>query len=125
MSLYIGSIVVRVTDFPRAAAFWAGALGYVVRGREDDLEAVEPWMRLDEVADAVERRHGGPGFMPGERQIDADAELGAGRGGCAGGGACPANHQEDGRTQPGRALHAGENDSRCEAVALRILSIPS
>jgi catechol 2,3-dioxygenase-like lactoylglutathione lyase family enzyme len=35
MSLYIGSIVVKVTDFPRAAAFWAGALGYVVRGRDD------------------------------------------------------------------------------------------
>jgi catechol 2,3-dioxygenase-like lactoylglutathione lyase family enzyme len=35
MSLYIGSIVVKVADFPRAAAFWAGALGYVVRGRDD------------------------------------------------------------------------------------------
>jgi catechol 2,3-dioxygenase-like lactoylglutathione lyase family enzyme len=40
MPLYIGSIVVWVADVPRAAAFWAGALGYVVRGRED--AAVEP-----------------------------------------------------------------------------------
>src|SRR5438067_1268210 len=35
MSLYIGSIVVWVADLPRAAAFWANALGYVVRGRND------------------------------------------------------------------------------------------
>ena len=35
MSLYIGSIVVWVADVPRAAAFWAGVLGYVVRGRSD------------------------------------------------------------------------------------------
>src|SRR5438445_3991146 len=35
MSLYIGSIVVWVADFPRAVAFWANALGYVVRGRND------------------------------------------------------------------------------------------
>jgi catechol 2,3-dioxygenase-like lactoylglutathione lyase family enzyme len=35
MSLYIGSIVVWVADVPRAAAFWANALGYVVRGRND------------------------------------------------------------------------------------------
>src|SRR5690349_2409492 len=35
MSLYIGSIVVWVADVPRAAAFWADALGYVVRGRSD------------------------------------------------------------------------------------------
>jgi catechol 2,3-dioxygenase-like lactoylglutathione lyase family enzyme len=35
MSLYIGSIVVKVADLPRAVAFWAGALGYVVRGRSD------------------------------------------------------------------------------------------
>lgn len=35
MSLYMGSIVVKVADLPRAAAFWAGALGYVVRGRSD------------------------------------------------------------------------------------------
>lgn len=35
MPLYIGSIVVKVADLPRAAAFWAGALGYVVRGRDD------------------------------------------------------------------------------------------
>src|SRR3954470_17038970 len=35
MSLFIGSIVVWVADVPRAAAFWAGALGYVVRGRND------------------------------------------------------------------------------------------
>jgi catechol 2,3-dioxygenase-like lactoylglutathione lyase family enzyme len=40
VSLYIGSIVVKVADFPRAAAFWAGALGYVVRGRSD--AAVDP-----------------------------------------------------------------------------------
>jgi catechol 2,3-dioxygenase-like lactoylglutathione lyase family enzyme len=33
MSLYIGSIVVKVADLPRAVAFWTGALGYVVRGR--------------------------------------------------------------------------------------------
>src|SRR5215208_5430359 len=35
MPLYIGSIVVWVADIPRAAAFWAGVLGYVVRGRND------------------------------------------------------------------------------------------
>jgi hypothetical protein len=35
MALYIGSIVVTVADVPRAAAFWAAALGYVVRGRDD------------------------------------------------------------------------------------------
>jgi len=35
MPVYIGSIVVWVADVPRAAAFWAGALGYVVRGRDD------------------------------------------------------------------------------------------
>jgi catechol 2,3-dioxygenase-like lactoylglutathione lyase family enzyme len=35
VSLYIGSIVVWVADVPRAAAFWANALGYVVRGRND------------------------------------------------------------------------------------------
>jgi catechol 2,3-dioxygenase-like lactoylglutathione lyase family enzyme len=40
MSLYIGSIVVKVADIPRAAAFWAAALGYVVRGRNDAV--VEP-----------------------------------------------------------------------------------
>src|SRR5437660_10954 len=85
----------------------------------DDRGALDVEIQIREIS------RGGSRVMPGERQIDADAELGAGRGGCAGGGACPANHQEDGRTQPGRALHAGEDDSRCEAVALRILSIPS
>ena len=40
MSLFIGSIVVWVADVPRAAAFWANALGYVVRGRDD--AAVDP-----------------------------------------------------------------------------------
>lgn len=35
MPLYIGSIVVHVTDFPRAVAFWSAALGYVVRGQND------------------------------------------------------------------------------------------
>src|SRR5438067_8111528 len=111
----LGEIVNAALDIRSVAVVLRKAATRVVRGSENDLEAVEPWMRLDEVADAVERGYGGPGFMPGERQIDADAELGAGRGGCADGGACLANHQEDGRTQPGRALHAGANDSRCEA----------
>lgn len=35
MPLYVGSIVVKVADIARAAAFWAAALGYVVRGRDD------------------------------------------------------------------------------------------
>jgi catechol 2,3-dioxygenase-like lactoylglutathione lyase family enzyme len=35
MPLYVGSIVVKVADVPRAAAFWAATLGYVVRGRDD------------------------------------------------------------------------------------------
>src|ERR1051326_1782623 len=47
MSLYIGSIVVKVTDFPRAVAFWAGALGYVVRGRDDaGVDPEEGWVVL-------------------------------------------------------------------------------
>src|SRR5438046_10060131 len=40
MPLYMRSIVIWVADIPRAAAFWAGALGYVVRGRDDAV--VEP-----------------------------------------------------------------------------------
>jgi catechol 2,3-dioxygenase-like lactoylglutathione lyase family enzyme len=35
MPLYMGSTVVKVADLPRAAAFWAAALGYVIRGRPD------------------------------------------------------------------------------------------
>ena len=47
MSLYIGSIVVWVTDFPRAVAFWANALGYVVRGRHDAVvDPGESWVVL-------------------------------------------------------------------------------
>jgi catechol 2,3-dioxygenase-like lactoylglutathione lyase family enzyme len=47
MALYIGSIVVKVADFPRAAAFWAGALGYVVRGRNDAVvDPKEGWVVL-------------------------------------------------------------------------------
>ena len=41
MSLYIGSIVVWVADVQRAASFWAGALGYVVRGRHDAVVDAE------------------------------------------------------------------------------------
>lgn len=37
MSLYIGSIVVLVTDLDRAVAFWSGALGYVVRNASADF----------------------------------------------------------------------------------------
>jgi hypothetical protein len=37
MPLYIGSIVVKVADLPRAVAFWAAVLGYVVRGRGDAI----------------------------------------------------------------------------------------
>jgi catechol 2,3-dioxygenase-like lactoylglutathione lyase family enzyme len=40
MGLYVGSLVVKVADLPRAAAFWAAVLGYVVRGRNDAI--VEP-----------------------------------------------------------------------------------
>jgi catechol 2,3-dioxygenase-like lactoylglutathione lyase family enzyme len=39
MSLYIGSIVIRVSDVPRAVAFWCGALGYVVRGTDNTTVA--------------------------------------------------------------------------------------
>src|SRR5262245_41632 len=47
MSLYIGSIVVKVADFPRAVAFWANALGYVVRGRHDAVvDPAEGWVVL-------------------------------------------------------------------------------
>src|SRR5262245_40237454 len=47
MSLYIGSIVVNVTDFPRAVAFWSAALGYVARGRDDaNVDPDSGWVVL-------------------------------------------------------------------------------
>src|SRR5438132_10412709 len=47
MSLYIGSIVVWVADVPRAAAFWAGVLGYVARGRRDAVvDSQTDWVVL-------------------------------------------------------------------------------
>jgi hypothetical protein len=49
MPLYIGSIVIKVADLPRAAAFWASALSYVVRGRRDAL--VDPAMDFVVLAD--------------------------------------------------------------------------
>lgn len=47
MALFIGSIVVHVTDFPRAVAFWSAALGYVVRGQNDAVfDPVTDWVLL-------------------------------------------------------------------------------
>jgi len=37
MSLYIGSIVINVSDLARALNFWREALGYVVRNTEFDV----------------------------------------------------------------------------------------
>jgi catechol 2,3-dioxygenase-like lactoylglutathione lyase family enzyme len=36
VSLFIGSIVINVSDVPRAKQFWSAALGYVVRDVERD-----------------------------------------------------------------------------------------
>ena len=35
MGLYIGSTVINVCDLGRASAFWAAALGYVVRDGDE------------------------------------------------------------------------------------------
>jgi catechol 2,3-dioxygenase-like lactoylglutathione lyase family enzyme len=53
MPLYMGSIVVKVADLPRAAAFWSAALGYVIRGRND--AAVEPGADFVVLTDPLRR----------------------------------------------------------------------
>ncbi len=50
------------------------AAGRVVALGQDDGEAVQRWMLLDVVADAVERGHGSASLGAGERQVDADLD---------------------------------------------------
>ena len=51
MPLYIGSIVVNVTDIDRAVAFWTAALGYVVRnGDETFVVLTDPERRWANVS---------------------------------------------------------------------------
>jgi predicted enzyme related to lactoylglutathione lyase len=57
----IGSVVIRVDDLERQAAFWGAALGYEARGMDDDFVllrpkdgAAGPNVSLDRVRSAVQ-----------------------------------------------------------------------
>ena len=62
------------TDVAGSAVGVRQPVGRVVALGQDDAESVQRRMLLDEVADAVERGHGGAGLGAAKRQVDADLD---------------------------------------------------